>query len=106
MPSLLKWPPQPSTVIGLAAFAGLLAHYLTGNAVWDTAAAAAVAILIPDNSGAGDEVRTLIADGLDLLAKARPVLVAAVLLGTGFGLSANATRPFKNSGDLDFIFLT
>jgi|SRR5215469_5537018 len=43
-------PPQPSTVIGLGVLAGSLCYLMSGDPVWAGAAAAAVKILVPDNS--------------------------------------------------------
>ena len=67
----LQWPPQPSTVIGLGVLAGTLLYFVTGDAVWAGVAAATVKILLPDNSGSGDQVL----GAIDALAKAfgRPI---------------------------------
>jgi hypothetical protein len=51
-----QWPPQPSTVIGLGILAGSICYFVTGDPVWAGLAAAAVKILVPDNSMAADQV--------------------------------------------------
>jgi len=70
-----QWPLQPSTVIGLGIFAGTLCYLITGEPVWAGVAAAAVKILVPDNSTGGDQVFEAIAK----LAQAagRPLVPAA-----------------------------
>lgn len=52
----LRWPPQPSTVVGLGILAGTLCYLVTGDPVWAGAVAAAVKILVPDNSAGADQV--------------------------------------------------
>jgi hypothetical protein len=52
--SFIRWPLQPSTVIGLGILAGTTLYSLTGDPVWAGAAAAAVKILVPDNTGNAD----------------------------------------------------
>jgi hypothetical protein len=47
-----RWPPQPSTVIGLEILAGTVCYFVTGDPAWAGVAAAAVKILVPDNSAA------------------------------------------------------
>jgi hypothetical protein len=47
-----RWPPQPSTVIGLGILAGTVCYFVTGDPAWAGVAAAAVKILVPDNSAA------------------------------------------------------
>jgi hypothetical protein len=56
-----QWLPQPSTVIGLGILAGTFCYLVTGDPVWAGVAAAAVKILVPDNSVAGDRVFAAIA---------------------------------------------
>jgi hypothetical protein len=51
-----RWPLQPSTVIGLGILAGSVCYFVTGDPVWAGLAAAAVKILVPDNSAAADQV--------------------------------------------------
>ena len=46
--------PQPSTIIGLGILAGTFCYLITGNPVWAGVAAAAIKILVPDNSTGGD----------------------------------------------------
>jgi hypothetical protein len=46
----LRWPLQPSTVIGLGILAGTVCYFVTGDPAWAGVAAAAVKILVPDNS--------------------------------------------------------
>ena len=46
------WPPQPSTVMGLGILAGTVCYFVTGDPAWAGVAAAAVKILVPDNSAA------------------------------------------------------
>jgi len=48
--TLLQWPPQPSTAIGLGILAGTVCYFFTGNPAWAGVAAAAVKIFVPDNS--------------------------------------------------------
>jgi len=55
------WLPQPSTVIGLGILAGTLCYLVSGDPVWAGVAAAAVKILVPDNSRGGDQVFEAIA---------------------------------------------
>ena len=55
------WLPQPSTVIGLGILAGTFCYLITGDPVWAGVAAAAVKILVPDNSTGGDRVFEAIA---------------------------------------------
>jgi hypothetical protein len=45
-----QWPLQPSTIIGLGVLAGSLCYVVTGDPVWAAVTAAAVKILVPDNS--------------------------------------------------------
>jgi hypothetical protein len=45
-----RWPLQPSTIIGLGVLAGSLCYIVTGDPVWAAVTAAAVKILVPDNS--------------------------------------------------------
>ena len=54
--TLFQWPLQPSTVIGLGILAGSGCYLLTGDPLWASLAAAGVKILVPDNSGAPDQV--------------------------------------------------
>ena len=51
-----RWPPQPSTVIGFGILAGSVCYFVTGDPVWAGAAAAAVKILVADNSAAAGQV--------------------------------------------------
>jgi hypothetical protein len=53
---VFRWPLQPSTVIGLGILAGSVCYFVTGDPVWAGLAAAAVKILVPDNSAATDQV--------------------------------------------------
>jgi hypothetical protein len=53
--------PQSSTVIGLGILAGTLCYLITGDAVWAGVAAAAIQILVTDNSMGGDQVFAAIA---------------------------------------------
>jgi hypothetical protein len=55
------WLPQPSTVIGLGILGGTFCFLITGDPVWAGVAAAAVNILVPDNSTGGDHVFEAIA---------------------------------------------
>jgi hypothetical protein len=55
------WLPQPSTVIGLGILAGTFCYLITGDPVWAGVAAAAVNILVPDNSTGGDRAFEAIA---------------------------------------------
>lgn len=51
----LRWPPQPSTVIGLGILAGSTCYFVTGDPAWAGIAAAVVKILVPDNSAAAGQ---------------------------------------------------
>jgi hypothetical protein len=51
--SFFRWPLQPSTVIGLGILAGTTLYFVTGDPVW-AGVAAAVKILVPDNTGNAD----------------------------------------------------
>jgi hypothetical protein len=53
--TVFRWPPQPSTVIGLGILAGSVCYFVTGDPVWAGLAAAVVKILVPDNSTAADQ---------------------------------------------------
>jgi hypothetical protein len=62
-----RWPLQPSTIVGFGVLAGTLSYLLTGNPVWAALAAAAVKILVPDNSAAASqalEVITMVAEAI------------------------------------------
>lgn len=77
-----RWPPQPSTVIGLGILAGSVSYFVTGDPVWAGLAAAAVKILVPDNSASADQVFGVIkilaqAVGRPLSTPAQPALVAS-----------------------------
>ena len=54
-------PPQPSTVIGLGVLAGALCYLMSGDPVWAGTAAAAVKILVPDNSADAGQILDAIA---------------------------------------------
>jgi hypothetical protein len=55
-----RWP-QPSTVVGLGVLAGSFCYLVTGDPVWAGVAAAAVKILVPDNTpGANQAIETLV----------------------------------------------
>jgi hypothetical protein len=79
--------PQPSTVIGLGILAGTLCYLITGEPVWAGVAAAAVKILVPDNSLGGDQVFEAIAK----LAQAagRPLKASAAQPPVSPGASSN-----------------
>jgi hypothetical protein len=78
-----QWLPQPSTVIGLGTLAGTFCYLITGDPVWAGIAAAAVKILVPDNSTGGDRAFEAIA----MLAQT-----------AGKPLKAPAARPSVASG--------
>ena len=59
--TMFRWPLQPSTVVGLGILAGSLSYFVTGDPVWAGIAAAAVKILVPDNSDAASQVFKAIA---------------------------------------------
>jgi hypothetical protein len=71
MKTFLRWPPQPSTVIGLGILAGTLLYLLTGDPVWAGVAAASVKILVPDSTG--DDKQVLGAIGTLAAAFGRPL---------------------------------
>jgi len=54
--TVFRWPPQPSTVVGFGILAGAVCYFVTGDPVWAGLAAAAVKILVPDNSAAASQV--------------------------------------------------
>jgi len=54
--TMFRWPLQPSTVVGLGILAGSISYLVTGDPVWAGIAAAAVKILVPDNSDAAGQV--------------------------------------------------
>jgi hypothetical protein len=45
-----QWPLQPSTIIGLGVLAGSLCYVVTIDPIWAAVTAAAVKVLVPDNS--------------------------------------------------------
>ena len=60
-PTALQWLPQPSTVIGLGTLAGTFCYWITRDPIWAGVAAAAVKLLVPDNSTGGDRAFEAIA---------------------------------------------
>jgi hypothetical protein len=52
---------QPSTVIGLGILAGTFCYLITGDPIWAGVAAAAIQILVPDNSTGGERAFEAIA---------------------------------------------
>ena len=63
----LGWPPQPSTIVGFGVLAGALCYVLTGDPAWAAVAAAAVKIIVPDNSdsaGQALEAITMVAEAI------------------------------------------
>ena len=60
-PTALQWLPQPSPVIGLGTLAGTFCYWITRDPIWAGVAAAAVKILVPDNSTGGDRAFEAIA---------------------------------------------
>src|ERR1700736_405931 len=60
-PTALQWLPQPSAVIGLGTLAGTFCYWITRDPIWAGVAAAAVKILVPDNSTGGDRAFEAIA---------------------------------------------
>src|SRR5271167_436420 len=72
--TLFRWPPQPSTVIGLGILAGTVCYFVTGDPVWAGVAAAAVKILVPDNStAAADQVFEVVKILAEALSRPLPV---------------------------------
>ena len=85
-----RWPPQPSTVIGFGILAGSVCYLVTGDPVWAGLAAAAVKILVPDNSAAADQAFGAIkilaqAVGRPLPTLSQPAPIAAGDLGWDAG---------------------
>lgn len=84
MTALKAWLAQPSTILGLGAFAaticGLIAHVLTHDTTAATAAGMAafalVHIALPDNSAASSSVEKLVTDAVTAAAQKR--LAAAI----------------------------
>ena len=72
----LSWPLQPSTVIRLGILAGTVCYFVTGDPAWAGVVAAAVKILVPDNSAAAagkvSEVVKILAEALGRPLPARP----------------------------------
>ena len=62
-----QWPLQTSTIIGLGVLAGSLCYVVTGDPVWAAVTAAAVKILVPDNSTSASqalEAITMLTEGI------------------------------------------
>jgi hypothetical protein len=72
----LAWPPQPSTIVGFGVLAGALCYVLTGDPVWAAVAAAAVKILVPDNSASAGQTLQAIAMVAEAIGKPLPPAVA------------------------------
>src|SRR5207249_590868 len=88
--AFLSWP-QPSTVIGLGILAGTFCYLITGDPVWAGVAAAAVKILVPDNSAGGDRVFETIATLAQ--ASGRPLKAAPAQPSVPSGTPANDQGP-------------
>ena len=86
-PTALQWLPQPSTVIGLGTLAGTFCYWITRDPIWAGVAAAAVKILVPDNSTGGDRAFEAIA----MLAQSagRPLKAAAEQPSVASGVGKN-----------------
>jgi hypothetical protein len=86
-----QWLPQPSTVIGFGILAGTLCYLITGDPVWAGVAAAAVKILVPDNSMGGDQAFAAIA----MLAGAvgKPLQAPSAQLPVASGVPGNDRGP-------------
>jgi hypothetical protein len=85
----LRWPPQPSTVIGLGILAGSVCYFVTGDPVWAGAAAAAVKILVPDNSAAAGQVLEAIKMLAQVVGRPLPTISHQVPVAAGdLGLNA------------------
>ena len=82
-----RWPPQPSTGIGLGVLTGSVCYFITGDPVWAGVASAAVKILVPDNSTVASQAL----EAIEVLAQ--PV---------GNLLQALAQRPPVASGSRGF----
>jgi hypothetical protein len=85
--TMFQWPLQPSTVVGLGILAGSVCYFVTGDPVWAGTAAAAVKILVPDNSSAASQVFKTIAIlaqavGRPLPALSQPALAAVTVQGS------------------------
>src|SRR6266436_2319527 len=79
------WLPQPSTVIGLGILAGTFCYLITGDPVLAGIAAAAVKILVPDNSTEGDRVLEAIATLAQTAGKPLKAPAAQPSVGSGTG---------------------
>jgi len=112
---------QPSTVLGLSALIGTLTAFLTGEITWQGAvpaiAGAIAAVVLPDNSGAQAAIKnaatamvdaeaavatspaktTVAADGVKAAA------TVTLLVATGFGLSACASRPSAHTRSVEAL---
>ena len=91
----LQWLPQPSTVVGLGILAGTLCYLITGDPVWAGVAAAAVKIVIPDNSMGGDRAFEAIA----MLAQSagRPLEVLAEQPSVASGAGKNQAPLYREA---------
>jgi hypothetical protein len=78
-----QWPPQPSTVIGLGILAGAVCYFVTGDPVWAGLAAAAIKILVPDNSAAPDQVLGAIKILAQVVGRPLPTLSQPAPVATG-----------------------
>jgi hypothetical protein len=81
--SAFRWPPQPSTVIGLGILAGSVCYLITGDPVWAGLAAGVVKILVPDNSVAAVQVFEAIKILTQALGRPLPTLSQPALVPSG-----------------------
>jgi hypothetical protein len=56
-----RWALQPSSVVGLGVLAGSVCYLVTGDPIWASVTAAAVKMLVPDNSAPASELLEAIA---------------------------------------------
>ena len=94
-PTALQWLPQPSTVIGLGTLAGTFCYWITRDPIWAGVAAAAVKILVPDNSTGGDRAFEAIA----MLAQSagRPLKAAAEQPSFASGVGKNQAPLYREA---------
>jgi hypothetical protein len=96
-PTALQWLPQPSTVIGLGTLAGTFCYWITRDPIWAGVAAAAVKILVPDNSTGGDQAFEAIA----MLARSagRPLKAPAAQPSVASGAGKNQAPLYREARD-------
>lgn len=93
MNHLFQWPPQPSTLIALAVLGGGIAWYFTGSAELAGLVGAGIAGLLPDNSGAGNQVTQILAKLEQLVPPRKLALFLVASIGAVMMLNACTNLP-------------